>query len=118
MCFHSNNWLFKILNFFNRNFIDLRFRNNNTLLISFQNSNIITVDYVKKQLDTTIATTYYEVVRMIVEREQQGEKREKYGIKLLQGLAEYLSKRHGKGFSLANLRNMRQFYQICMPQIQ
>ena len=73
--------------------------------------------FAKKQLDTTIAMTYYEVGRMIVEREQKGKERAKYGTKLLQGLAEYLSKRHGKGYSIANLRNMRQFYQIYMPQI-
>ena len=72
----------------------------------------------KKQLDTTIAMTYYEVGRMIVEREQEGEERAKYSVKLLQELAEYLSEKYGKGYSMANLRSMRKFYQTYMTQIQ
>ena len=74
--------------------------------------------FAKNRLDTTIAIAYFEVGRMIVEREQKGEERAKYGTKLLQGLAEYLSKRHGKGYSVANLRNMRQFYKTYVSQIQ
>ncbi len=31
--------------------------------------------YAKRQLDNTIVTTYYEMGRMIVEREQQGQRR-------------------------------------------
>jgi hypothetical protein len=41
--------------------------------------------FVKQQLDTTIVTTYYEIGRMIVEREQQGQKRAKYGASWLSG---------------------------------
>ena len=44
--------------------------------------------YAKRQLDRTIVTTYYEVGRMIVEREQQGQKRAQYGAKLIKGLSE------------------------------
>jgi len=74
--------------------------------------------FAKKQLDTTIAVTYYEVGRMIVEREQEGKKRAKYGSQLLEGLSNYLNERYGKGYSIANLRGMRKFYQVYMPQIQ
>ena len=45
--------------------------------------------FAKKQLDTTIITTYFEVDRMIVVREQKGAERAKDGTKLLQGLAEF-----------------------------
>ena len=62
--------------------------------------------------------TYYEVGRMIVEREQQGKKRAKYGVQLLEGLASYLNERYGKGYSVVNLRGMRKFYQVYMPKIQ
>jgi predicted nuclease of restriction endonuclease-like (RecB) superfamily len=68
--------------------------------------------YAKKQLDNTITTTYYEVGRMIVEREQQGQKRAQYGAKLIKGLSEYLTEHYGRGFSVANLKFMRQFYQV------
>ena len=74
--------------------------------------------YAKKQLDNTIVTTYFEVGRMIVEREQRGQKRAKYGERLLKGLSEYLTEQYGKGFSIANLKNMRQFYIAYSPSIQ
>lgn len=47
--------------------------------------------FAKQQLDTTIVTTYYEIGRMIVEREQQGQKRAKYGASLIKaGGQQYL----------------------------
>lgn len=72
----------------------------------------------KRQLDSVIVTTYYEIGRMIVEREQQGQKRAKYGTKLIQGLSEYLTEQYGRGFSVINLKSMRKFYEIYMPSIQ
>lgn len=72
----------------------------------------------KRQLDSVIVTTYYEIGRMIVEREQQGQKRAKYGTKLIQGLSEYLTEQYRQGFSVVNLKNMRKFYEIYMPSIQ
>ena len=54
--------------------------------------------------------TYYEVGRIIVEDEQQGEQRAEYGTELLKHLSEQLSNKFGKGFSVQNLANMRQFY--------
>ena len=67
--------------------------------------------FAKKQLDTTITVAYYEIGRMIVEHEQKGEKRAQYGARLIQELAEYLTNKYGKGFSVANLKMMRKFYQ-------
>jgi predicted nuclease of restriction endonuclease-like (RecB) superfamily/predicted GNAT family N-acyltransferase len=73
--------------------------------------------YAKKQLDNTIIATHFEIGRMIVEREQRGEKRAKYGAKLIKGLSEYLTEKCGRGFSVSNLRNFRQFYQVYSPSI-
>ena len=73
--------------------------------------------HAKRQLDSTIVITYYEVGRMIVEREQQGQKRAQYGAKLIKELSEYLTKQYGRGFSVANLKNIRQFYQVYSPSI-
>jgi len=74
--------------------------------------------YAKKQLDSTIVVTYYEIGRMIVEREQQGQKRAQYGAKLIKGLSEYLTAQYGKGFSVPNLRNIRQFFLVYSPSIK
>jgi predicted nuclease of restriction endonuclease-like (RecB) superfamily len=73
--------------------------------------------FAKQQLDTTIVTTYYEIGRMIIEREQQGQKRAKYGASLIKGLSEYLTEQYGRGFSVANLKNIRKFYQTYAPSI-
>ena len=73
--------------------------------------------FAKRQVDNTIVTAYYEVGRMIVEREQQGQKRAQYGVKLIKGLSEYLTEHCGKGFSVVNLKSIRKFYQVYSPSI-
>lgn len=52
----------------------------------------------------------------IVEYEQNGEDRAKYGTELLKTLAGRLSRKHLKGFTDRNLRNCRQFY-LAYPQL-
>ena len=47
-----------------------------------------------------------------VEEEQHGENRAAYGKQLIKELSAYLTKHFGKGFSVANLKNIRQFYKI------
>ncbi|MDR2592862.1 MAG: hypothetical protein LBC59_08685 [Chitinispirillales bacterium] len=42
--------------------------------------------YAKRQLDSAIVTAYYEIGRMIVEREQHGQKRAHYGAKVDKGV--------------------------------
>ena len=74
--------------------------------------------FAKRQLDSTIVTAYYEIGRMIVEREQQGQKRARYGASLIKGLSEYLTEQYGKGFSVVNLQSIRKFYQVYAPSIQ
>jgi len=74
--------------------------------------------HAKQQIDNTIAITYYEIGRMIVEREQQGQKRARYGANLIRGLSEYLTKCMGKGFSVVNLQSIRKFYQVYVESIQ
>lgn len=45
-----------------------------------------------------------------VEEEQHGEAA--YGKQLIKELSAYLTKHFGKGFSVANLKNIRQFYKV------
>ncbi|WP_192820450.1 YhcG family protein [Rufibacter sp. LB8] len=54
--------------------------------------------------------TYFEIGRMIVEDEQQGNERAAYGKAVLKELSLRLSKEFGKGFSVENLDRMRFFY--------
>lgn len=66
----------------------------------------------KTAVNLSMVYAYYEIGRMIVEEEQQGENRAAYGKRLLQELSEHLTKLYGKGFSVGNLKNIRQFYKV------
>lgn len=46
----------------------------------------------------------------IIEQEQQGQERAKYGSKVIDSLSAYLTKEYGRGFSRSNVAGMRQFY--------
>ncbi len=63
-----------------------------------------------RAVNTVMTATYWEFGRRIVEFEQGGAKRAAYGEALLERLAEDLTARFGRGFSLRNLRNFRTFY--------
>ena len=67
---------------------------------------------VLRTVNSTMVYTYFEIGRIIVEEEQNGKERAEYGKQLLKGLSEELKKEFGKGFSLRNLEQMRQFYLI------
>ena len=69
-------------------------------------------------VNTAMVYTYYEIGRMIVEDEQQGEIRAEYGSTLLKQLAHRLTNRFGKGFSLTNLKQMRSFYLLYSPEFK
>jgi len=65
---------------------------------------------VLQTLNTTMVATYFEIGKMIVEEEQQGKERAKYGDQLIFGLSNKLSSDFGKGYSLTNIKQMRSFY--------
>lgn len=80
------------------------------------------LDNVRKKVavavNQTIVLTYYEIGRMIVEDEQNGENRAEYGKAVFKDLSLHLTeKRFGKGFSVENLDRMRFFYKIYSEQI-
>ena len=54
--------------------------------------------------------TYYSLGRWIVETQQMGQKRAKYGSKVIKILSEKLQEEFGKGFSEDTLKNARKFY--------
>ncbi|MGI6394133.1 MAG: PDDEXK nuclease domain-containing protein [bacterium] len=67
---------------------------------------------VVRAVNQTMVYTYFEIGRMIVEDEQQGKERAEYGKQVLKELSAKLTKDFGKGFSVDNLQNMRQFYMV------
>ncbi|MEA5403621.1 PDDEXK nuclease domain-containing protein [Arcicella sp. DC2W] len=71
---------------------------------------------VLQTVNHTMVLTYFEIGRMIVEEEQNGKERADYGKQLLSELSHSLNKEFGKGFSITNLQQMRQFYLIYSKQ--
>lgn len=69
----------------------------------------------RTQLQQTVnhvmVKTYWEVGRLIVEDEQQGNKTASYGKQILKQLSKQLQDEFGTGFHERNLRRMRLFYQ-------
>ncbi len=61
-------------------------------------------------VNTAMVESYWLIGKRIVEEEQQGKERAQYGQALLQTLSVQLTSEFGKGFSVANLKNFRQFY--------
>ena len=65
---------------------------------------------VARSVNTTQVTAYWLIGREIVEEEQEGKKRAGYGEALLQDLAQRLKADFGPGYSVHNLKFIRQFY--------
>ncbi|MBU3823176.1 DUF1016 family protein [Flavobacteriaceae bacterium XHP0103] len=65
---------------------------------------------VVQTINKTMVHTYFEIGRMIVEEEQNGNIRAEYGKQVLVELSRKLTDEFGKGFSRRNLEQMRQFY--------
>ena len=79
----------------------------------------------KTALNISMVYSYYEVGRMIVEEEQNGEQRAEYGKAILKELSKRLTESLGKGFSVENLKLMRRFYIVysrlgrkCLPNLK
>ncbi len=64
-----------------------------------------------KAVNTLMVQTYWQIGKRIVEQEMQGKSKANYGDYLITNLSRHLTDTFGKGFSEANLWNMRQFYQ-------
>jgi len=61
-------------------------------------------------VNSAMVEAYWNIGKRIVEEEQKGNKRAEYGANLIKNLSIALSREFGKGFSVANLWNFRQFY--------
>jgi hypothetical protein len=63
-----------------------------------------------RSVNEAIIETNWQIGKYIVEYEQGGSSKAKYGAKLLENLSRDLTLLHGRGFSRPNLNNMRMFY--------
>ena len=70
------------------------------------------------QINNTLVNTYFNIRKIIVENEQNGNIRAEYGKEVLLKLSKKLTNKYGTGFSRSNLQNMRLFYtryENCQP---
>ena len=65
---------------------------------------------VVRTVNRTMVYTYFEIGKKIVKEEQDGKERAAYGKQLLKELSVVLTNEFGRGFSVRNLEQMRQFY--------
>jgi predicted nuclease of restriction endonuclease-like (RecB) superfamily len=61
-------------------------------------------------VNSAMVRAYWDVGRIIVEEEQRGDARAKYGSRLIFALSARLTQEFGKGFTARNLWYMRSFY--------
>jgi predicted nuclease of restriction endonuclease-like (RecB) superfamily len=66
---------------------------------------------VYRNIQSEMVLAYWQIGKMIVEK-QGGEARAKYGDGLIKELSAQMTRDFGKGFDVANIRNMRQFYLV------
>lgn len=82
----------------------------------FLNKVSLLIEEAKKNVKTTVniamVYTYFEIGRMIIEEEQNGDNRAEYGKYIIRNLSSFLTEHYGKGYSISNLKNFRQFYLI------
>jgi hypothetical protein len=74
--------------------------------------------HVGRTADKTMAVTYFLVGQMIIEQEQDGEVRAKYGTGVIPELSVYLTEKLGRGYSETNLKSMRKFYEVYASEIR
>lgn len=68
-----------------------------------------------RAVNALMTATYWEIGRRIVECEQAGVERARYGEQVLARLAADLTERFGRGFGVDNLQRMRAFYLTWPP---
>ena len=86
--------------------------NQNISLVVHEIGDLLTAarSNVARQVNNELLSTYWNIGRIIAEYEQTVPERADYGKQTLKELSKALTKEFGKGFSRANLYNMRQFY--------
>ena len=71
-----------------------------------------------RAVNALMTATYWRIGERIFEQEQRGGERVGYGERIVEQLARDLSARFGRGFSRANVFQMRQFYLAYRDRVQ
>ena len=74
----------------------------NNILVTARNKVYQTANF-------TMVEAYWNIGKLIIE-EQGGNEKAEYGTGLLKELSKQMTQDFGKGFTVSNLKNMRQFY--------
>ena len=69
------------------------------------------------QVNAIQLLTYFTIGKWIVDVQQNGEQKAKYGEQVVVKLAERLTQEFGRGFSRETIKNMRRFYLIYQDRI-
>jgi predicted nuclease of restriction endonuclease-like (RecB) superfamily len=70
----------------------------------------------RSAVNAAMVEAYWLIGQRIVQEEQQGQHKAKYGTRLMEALSIALTADFGRGFSYANLYNFRQFYRVFPDQ--
>jgi predicted nuclease of restriction endonuclease-like (RecB) superfamily len=76
-----------------------------------------TRNYVVRNVNQAMVLAYFQIGKIIVEDEQQGNQRAEYAQETILRLSRELNKEFGKGYSVSNLEYMRNFYIIYQGRI-
>ena len=83
---------------------------NNQMIEEIRNLLINSRLQLQQSVNSVMVQTYWNIGKIIVEDEQDGQERAAYGKKQLEQISNTLTQEFGKGFDTTNLRNMRRFY--------
>ena len=86
--------------------------NNNILFSEIKEIILQSRQRVFRMANSVLLETYWQIGKLIIEDEQKGRERAKYGKAVLKTLATQLTLEFGKGFDERNLNNMRAFYKV------
>ncbi|WP_165046303.1 YhcG family protein [Adlercreutzia sp. ZJ138] len=65
-----------------------------------------------RSVNLAMTYAYFEVGRIVVEEEQEGGSRAKYGNQVIANVSTRLTEEFGRGFSMTNVEQMRKFYRV------
>lgn len=87
---------------------EIEIKNPETTYDNIRNAIVEAQNKIVRTVNSALVETYWKIGEQIFK--ECGEERNEYGKYVIKYLAERLTKEFGKGFSFANLKNMRQFY--------
>ncbi len=92
-------------------------KNNDAMIQEIKEVILNSRQKVAYEVNNTMLQAYWNVGRIIVENEQNGNIKAEYGKQIMKDLSKELRKVLGTGFSVSNLFNMRKLY-ITYPKFQ